>query len=108
MDRSSRSPVLVAGLFVDALLVAWLLLLARKEKNSAAWVLHLDGMAQAGGVLRGFVETPLPKPPRRGVELTLGTTVKKVVTSGFSTREGGLVSVPRLSCLSLRASSYPV
>jgi len=24
----------------------------------------------------------------------MGTTVKKVVTSGFSTREGGLVSVP--------------
>jgi hypothetical protein len=105
---STKDHLLALTLIVDMAVVAWGWALARRELKSGDWILHLEQSCEPGGVLRGYVETPLQKEPQGGVKLTFashtgdplsGTTVGKVVAEGFQASPAGSLTVPVELCI---------
>lgn len=103
VDPAWKGLLLVLTLLVDVLIAFWAWFHGRREIQSGDWVFHLEQSATPGGVLRGFVETPMEKLPRGGVKLTfashsgdpfMGTMVARVIDSDLTTSHGGSVTVP--------------
>jgi hypothetical protein len=103
IDPAWKGLVVVAALLVDVFVAVWAVMVARREMQSGDWVLHLERSGEPGGMLRGFVETPLVEKPRKGVRLIfvshsgdpfMGTSAGKLIRTGLSASQGGSVMVP--------------